>query len=245
MNGKEQPKQTSSASQPRHSAGQKTKRRSLWLWICLYAILLGSALTISGLAGYQSGAYTHKAVATEVVILSLDEQYQLALDDMQAERYQVALQRFEYILSKNPSYPDATEQMALAIQILYATATPTAPKATNTATPTRDLRPIEDLFNHSLALTVEQAWTEAIESLIALRKEQPEYMTSRVDGLLYLSLRYRGVDKIWQSGDLGGGLYDLSLAERFGVLDVQAASAREFARLLLQTSSQRSARIAR
>jgi hypothetical protein len=53
----------------------------------------------------------------------------------------------------------------------------------------------------------------------------------RVDGLIYLALRYRGVEKILQQGNLQGGSYDLALAERFGPIDAEANSAREWARI--------------
>jgi len=202
-------------------------------WIVIYIILFFSIVTISGLAGYQSGQYTKESVATQVLLLSLDEQYSLAVEDIQAECYEIAFQRLEYILSKNPTYPNATEQLAFVIQILYATATPIPPTPTATFTPTRDLRPIEDLYNQSLQFIKDQAWTDAIDILTTLRTEDETYLSTRVDGLFYLSLRYLGVEKIWQDGDLEGGLYDLSLAERFGPLDVQASSAREFARLYM------------
>jgi len=201
--------------------------------IVLYILLFIFFVTISGLAGYQSGEYTKESVATKVLLLSLDEQYSLAVEDIKAQRYEIAFQRLEYILSKNPTYPNATEQLAFVIQILYATATPVPPTPTATSTPTRDLRPIEDLYHQSLQFIKDQAWTDAIDILIILRTEDEDYLTTQVDGLFFLSLRYLGVEKIWQDGDLEGGLYDLSLAERFGRLDVQASSAREFARLYM------------
>jgi hypothetical protein len=55
--------------------------------------------------------------------------------------------------------------------------------------------------------------------------------------MLFISLRQRGVSKIWDQGNLGGGAYDLALAERFAPLDVQANSWRELARLYLFGSS--------
>jgi hypothetical protein len=208
-------------------------RSKTLLGIVIYIIVFILIVSISGLAGYQSGQYTKESVATQVLLLSLDEQYTLAEEDIKAEQYEIAFQRLEYILSKNPTYPNATEQLTFVMQILYATATPVPPTPTATSTPTRDLRPIEDLYHQSLQFIKDQAWIDAIDILITLRTEDKTYLTTRVDGLFYLSLRYLGVEKIWQDGDLEGGLYDLSLAERFGPLDVQASSAREFARLYM------------
>jgi tetratricopeptide (TPR) repeat protein len=215
----------------------KSRRKWIWIGALVYLLVLGFVITASALAGNQSGEYTYRSVETQVVQSSLDEQFALAMQDMAAERYAVAIQRFEYIINQDPTYPGITEQMALAMQVLYATATPTPPQATITPTPTRDLRPVEELMTQALSLTANGSWDEAIDTLIALRGADPEFMTARVDGLLFLSLNQRGIEKIWQLGNLEGGIYDLALSERFGPLDVQANSARDLARLYIIGSS--------
>jgi hypothetical protein len=55
--------------------------------------------------------------------------------------------------------------------------------------------------------------------------------------MLYLALRNRGVAKISQEADLEGGIYDLSLAEAFGPLDVDARGWREWATLYIRGAS--------
>ena len=47
----------------------------------------------------------------------------------------------------------------------------------------------------------------------------------------------QGIEKIFRQGDLEGGIYDLALAERFSPLDIEAQSAREWARIYLLGSS--------
>jgi len=131
-------------------------RSKTLLGIVIYIIVFILIVSISGLAGYQSGQYTKESVATQVLLLSLDEQYTLAEEDIKAEQYEIAFQRLEYILSKNPTYPNATEQLTFVMQILYATATPVPPTPTATSTPTRDLRPIEDLYHQSLQFIKDQ-----------------------------------------------------------------------------------------
>jgi hypothetical protein len=96
---------------------------------------------------------------------------------------------------------------------------------------------VEELFKQIISLVANQQWTQAIDTLSALRKDDSAYQVTRVDGLLFLSLRQRGVDKIWKEGNLEGGIYDLALAARFGPLDIQANSARELARLYIIGSS--------
>ncbi len=195
------------------------------------------SLGAGAFAGFQSGTRSQHETATMLARSSVDEQFALAMQDLAEERYDVAYQRLEFVISQNPSYPGATDKMAEVMAVLYATATPTAPPPTNAPTPTRDLRPVEDLFKSGQAFFAEEKWTETIDTLITLRKANSAYQTARVDGMLFLSLRMRGFDKIWKYGDLNGGIYDLALAARFAILDAQANSARELARLYLIGSS--------
>jgi len=202
---------------------------------------MGTVVLISlgggAFAGFQSGTHSQHETATMIARSSVDEQFVLAMQDLAEERYEVAYQRLEFVISQNPAYPGATDKMAEVMAVLYATATPTALPPTSAPTPTEDLRPIEDLFKSAQAHFAEQKWTETIDTLTTLRKTDLAYQTARVDGMLYLSLRMRGFDKIWKNGDLNGGIYDLALAARFALLDAQANSARELARLYLIGSS--------
>jgi tetratricopeptide (TPR) repeat protein len=228
---------------PAERRGGKANKRSRRRWwksaalILLIALLLLIATAVGALAGYRSGAQTRQAIATELASLSLKEQYDLAVEDMESGRFEMARQRLEYILTIDPDYPDVANRLAQAMAVLYATATPTQPAPTTTPTPTRDLRPVQELFAQAKTLLSDQKWSEAIDTLLSLRQADANYETARVDGMLYLSLRQRGVDKIWRQGNLEGGIYDLTLAARFGPLDVQANSARELARLYLFGSS--------
>ena len=223
-------------------AGQNRSKRQnnafrFVLWVLIFGAVVFFSLAGGAFGGYQSGTISHHGTATSMAKSSLDDQFVLAAQDLDQGHYQVAYQRLEYIISKDPSYPGATDLMAETMAIIYATATPTIAPATITATPTRDLRPVEDLFQSARSLFSSQSWNEAIDTLVSLRKEDLEFNTARVDGMLFMALRMRGFDKIWKNGDLNGGIYDLALAGRFGPLDAQAHSARELARLYLIGSS--------
>lgn len=222
-------------NRPKHPPRRRGSKP--WLWALLFAALLCLTAVAGVLAGYQSGTQTRQAVATQLLGLSLQEQFDLAGQDLEAKRYDVARQRLEYILAHDPGYPGATEHLAQALAVLYATATPTPMPPTSTPTPTRDLRPVEDLFSQGRAYLAAQDWERGIQALLDLRKSDSAYQTARVDGLLFIALRQRGVDKIWRQANLEGGIYDLALAERFGPLDAQARSARELARLYVIGSS--------
>jgi len=82
------------------------------------------------------------------------------------------------------------------------TATPTlAPTPTPVPpTPTPDTRRIEKLFADSQQALLGGDWTLTIETLLILRKREPTYNAVQVDDMLYVALRYRGLDKIKGSG---------------------------------------------
>jgi hypothetical protein len=93
------------------------------------------------------------------------------------------------------------------------------------------MRGASELFSQSQFYLADGEWTPAIDTLLKLRKDEPDYQTIKVDSMLYVALRNRGVDRILREGDLEGGTYDLALAERFGPLDVEARNMRTWADL--------------
>ncbi len=214
-------------------------RRYAWLWFPVAVLLLSLGTAIGVQLGFRSGNAGLIQLNTEASILSIQEQYNLGVADLEAGRYDVARQRFEFIYNQNPNYPGLTEKMAAALTILYATATPSPfiPTPTITVTPTADLRPVQARFDQAEIYLSQAEWGAAIDTLVGLRKDEPTYNSVRVDGMLYLALRQRGVSKIFQESNLEGGIYDLSLAENFGPLDLEATVARNMARLYLYGSS--------
>jgi tetratricopeptide (TPR) repeat protein len=207
-------------------------RRSL-SWTLLITISLAALLliaTTSAVGGYFSGINERTNYEVTQVAQQVEEQYQLGLQDMQAKHYDLARQRFEYVIQLDPDYPGVTEQLALVLLEINTTATPTL-VPTPTLTPTPDMRGASELFSQSQFYLADGKWTEAIDTLLKLRKDEPEYQTIKVDSMLYVALRNRGVDRILRDGDLEGGTYDLALAEKFGPLDVEANNMRTWADL--------------
>lgn len=211
-----------------------------WLWILIAALFIASALATSALTGYRSGSSARQELNAIRFKAGLNEQFELGVQDVEEGRYEVARQRFEYVLAQDPTFPGLTDQLARLNGILFVTATPTAsppPTPTITLTPTKDLRPVQDRLSHAISMLATNDWNAVIDILVALRKEDRAYMMTKVDGLLYLALRNRGVDKIFQQSNLEGGIYDLALAENFGPLDGEAETARNVARLYMIGSS--------
>jgi tetratricopeptide (TPR) repeat protein len=210
--------------------GKKARSRSIPLLVGLsiFALLLIAATSAFG--GYLSGINNRTSFEATQVSQQVSEQYQLGLEDLQAKRYDLARQRFEYVIRLDPNYRGVTEQLALVLLELNSTATPTS-VPTPTLTPTLDLRGAEELFSQSQLLLADGNWTDAIETLLKLRKDEPDYQTVKVDSMFYVALRNRGIERILREGDLEGGTYDLALAEKFGPLDIEANNMRTWADL--------------
>ncbi len=205
--------------------------RGLWVLLAIFFIL---AMGVAGsVTGHQSAPQQIHHLQTLEVLKALEAQYVMGVEEMEGGQYELARQRLEYVLAHDPNFPGAAEKLLQILQILNATATPTAIPPTPTLTPTPDLRPIEDLFNQAQSLFLQQDWNGVLDTVLALRKVDPTYRVVEVDDLIYHTLRSRGLDKIRTEGNLEGGIYDLALAERFGPLDVEATRWRNLARLYM------------
>lgn len=211
----------------------------------LVVLLLALGIVGGGYAGYLDGHQRIAEIQSESLYAQIAEQFYLGERDLQANRYDAARQRFEYVFAYEPEFPGLAEKMAAVYTILYATATPTQVTPTLTLTltptitftPTPDLRPIEERWDNAVEFFQAGKWSEALDSLLALRKAERSYQITLVDDMMYLALRQRGVKKIYEESNLEGGIYDLALAENFGPLDLEAEVARNNARMYLYGSS--------
>ena len=186
-------------------------------------------LVIAILAGYSSGIGVREKNQTSAIMQELGEQYQNALIDIQFARYEIARQRLEWIISKDPSFPGAQEKLT---EVLVLSNQPT-PTLTPSVTPTPDFTGAQEAFTRAQQLIAAQDWPNAIQALDQMRKYDPNYQTSLVDGMYYFALRNYGYDLITKQGNLEGGIYQLTLAERFGPLDRDSNGLREGARYYL------------
>ena len=212
----------------------KKKPRLKRFLITLFGFIIIVGLGLYG--GYNSGIGARQAAEATQISSALTKQFELGAIALAEGRYDHARQHFEYIVQHNPTYPGAAEGMAEAILGMSFTMTPTITPSP-TLTPTPDLRGVEAIYNNAQALINAGNWANALETLDQLRAEDPTYRTAEVDGMYYFALRYAGTDKISKEGDLEGGIYYLSLAERFGPLDSTSTGLREAARLYITAAT--------
>jgi tetratricopeptide (TPR) repeat protein len=227
--------ETSLVIPPEDSPDKKPGTR-WWRWALGGVLLLVLVGALGSFGGYQAGLQQRLDTEATAVSQQADEQFALGIRDLEAGLYEVARQRFEFVIQLDPDYPGVTDRLADVLLALNTTATPT-PVPTPTLTPTPDLRGAEDLFFQAERLLAEGDWTGALDTLDTLRQKQPDYRAIDIDGMYYVALRNRGIDKISLDGNLEGGMYDLARAELFGPLDRDADAWRSWARLYVLGAS--------
>jgi tetratricopeptide (TPR) repeat protein len=228
----EQTETSLESTQPNKPAPKK-KFRINWRGFLLGALALIVLVGLGGLGGYQQAIGDRVDAQSSVVTQQLTEQYALALMDIDAGRYGAAQQRLEFIIQNNPSFPQASQKLA---EVMVMAAIPTA-AAPPTITPTPDLSGVEEIFQRAQQYINILDWPHAIENLDTLRRKDLTYRTAEVDGMYYFSLHNYGYDLIIKQGNLEGGIYQLTLAERFGPLDSTTKGLRDGARLYILGAS--------
>ncbi len=233
------PVQTRQEPPPPPPPVEKAKRRfrlppaASWSLLGLLGLLLIGVLSAFG--GYNEGIRLRKQAEIVQKSSTAAEQFQLGLQDMEAGNYDRARQRFEYVIELDPGFPGVTEKLADVLMLLNATATPTI-VPTPTLTPTPDTRNVDQLFSQAQQDLANSNWSAAIDTLLALRKADPNFQPVWVDDMLFVAFRNRGKDKIL-GADLEGGIYDLTIAAQFGYLDFDSRSLQDWARLYLTGAS--------
>jgi tetratricopeptide (TPR) repeat protein len=197
-------------------------------------VLIGGA--IGGYFGLEKAKQLRLQEQDKSVVNAATVQFELGVRELANKQYENAQKRFEYVIQIMPNFPGAQEKLTEVMLAKAQVATPTlAP--TPTLTPTPDMRGEEELFEQALVYVREENWQDAMATLDSLRELNLDYRTVDVDGLYYLALRNRGVELILNEGSLEPGIYDLSLAETFAPLDLEAKNYRMWARNYLNGAS--------
>ena len=205
---------------------RKPWRGRTFLFTALGVIMI---IALAVLAGYGSGLSIRRSNQSSTISQQLGEQFQYALVDIEFKRFENAKQRLEFIIAHDSSFPGAQEKLT---QVLVLMNQPT-PTLTPSLTPTPDFSGAEQAFNQAQQQIAAQDWPGALGTLDQIRKLDPNYKTGQVDGMYYFALRNYGYDLLLKQGNLEGGIYHFTLAERFGTLDRDATALREGARYYL------------
>ena len=201
-----------------------------FLNLLIFLLLIGIGI----FGGYQSGISIRERAQESLVNQQLGDQFSRAIVDIQFGNYGAAKQRLDYIIGIDPSFPGAMEKLT-EVMVLS-----TIPTITPVVSPTPELivddTNYEGLLAQAQQLIAAQQWQNAMVVLDTLRRKDPAFHTVDVDGMYYFALRNLGVDLI-QAGNLEGGIYELTLAERFAPLDNVAHFLRDNARFYITAAS--------
>ena len=204
-------------SQPVY-AGRREDLRP-WILLGLGAAAAAVILLMAAGSGYRSGLSAAEATRSGANSSAVEEQFNLGVEDLLAGRYDLARQRFEYVLSLDPANTDAAELLERARAALFVpTRTPGPTPTPITPTPTLDAATLDGLMGQAQAAFAQQDWGRVVEASLLIRARDPVYRREDINALLAQSLRTRGVQRIL-ARDFELGMYDLALAERFGPLD--------------------------
>ncbi len=221
------------------------ERRSSWFLIGI--VLAVVIIALGAVLGIPRGINDRVNLAETQAAPKIQSQLEHAREDIDEGRYEVALSRLDWILEEMFPYlsdeelKDVGELYSQTLLYLSAQRTPTPAATPSPTVPlvtlTPDLRGEEELYTLAQELIAAESWDEAIQTMEALRQKNLKYKSIQVDGMLYVALRNRGVQKILIDGSLEPGIYDLTLAERFAPLDSAADGYRTWARLYLTGAS--------
>lgn len=234
-----QPNTLSGETQPNFITREtppRTGEKKFPPWLVVLCVV--TLIAIGLLGGYGSGMGQRYAAENTQGTGQLDEQFQLGTQAEQAGNYELARQYFEFILRTDSNFPGIQAAYTDLLLRLQVSPTPIF-SPTPFVSPTPDLRGAQEIFNTALQLLNSTDWNGALTNLDSLRKTFPSFRTAEVDGMYYMALRERGVEKITsacQDVNLNGGIYDLTLAEHFvgtGNLDAYSESLRTYARLYI------------
>ena len=209
-------------------------------WLVVLCVI--TLIAIGLLGGYGSGMGQRYAAQNALVTGQLEEQFQLGTQAVKAGNFELARQYFEFIIRTDSNFPGVQAAYTDLLLRLQISPTPVF-SPTPLVSPTPDLRGAQEIYTTALQLLNSSDWNGAITNLDSLRKASPTYRTAEVDGMYFMALRQRGVEKITtacQNVNLEGGIYDLTLAEHFvgtGNMDSVAESLRTYARLYIIAAS--------
>lgn len=229
--GSHDPKDT----QPVRAAGKNRRRRNRWLWFVVPALVL-LMLVVSIVTGYYQGLEQRELTSQANAAQVAQDQFDKGIEDLLAGNYEVARQRFEYVLSLDPNFEGASDLLNQALMAMNQPTSTPSPIASPTPTETPDFSSFEGMFASAQSAFAREDWDTALDIMIRLRGENPDYRLEEVNQMMDVALRNRGMQKLI-SGDLEQGIYDLTLSERFNPLDNQAASWRRSAAFYIFANS--------
>ena len=183
---------------------------------------------LGALGGIQAGFSSRQGQERLQRAVEAVAQFELGKNDLEAGNCDLALQRFQYVIELDASFPDAVTFLSQAMMCSGGPPTPAPGAGDQGPTPTPDLRDADPIFADAQSLLAAQNWDTLLLTLDTLRKNYPDFQPIEIDRMYYIAYRNRGKARI-SGGDLERGIFDLNRAEQIGPLDVESQNFRQWA----------------
>jgi tetratricopeptide (TPR) repeat protein len=219
----------SGSSEATPSSPQKKNKKRWGRKVFLAVLIFILIVAVSGALGYAYAIRARVRQEQAQISTAVYDQFLLGIVNMERGEYEIARQRFEYILKLDPDHSGAASLLTEAILHLGESSTVPTPRPSATPAPTVDTRGQADIYTSALAFRDIEDWNSVINTLDSLRTIDPNYKPVEVDGLYYIAYRNRGIHRIQKESNLEAGIFDLTRAEAFGPLDVEARNYRKWA----------------
>ena len=229
--------ETMTTGQPGEARRPRPGVRLFGLALIIFSIVVATYLLVAYFA-FESGRALRAERETTSRSEQISHQILLARDDVAEGSDNLALTRLEWVLAQDPANAEA---LALRDQIAAAAAVPAPLPTEEPAAAEPEPETIETISDEDALpelrtirrLVADERWDEALPTLLAFRRQFPDYERAETDRLLYdtyvaLGLKHVNSDKI----ELG--LNYLSQAERLGNLPQEALDYRVWADLYFQ-----------
>lgn len=192
----------------------------------IIACVLLASIGVSAAGGVVAGENERDHRATQTTTAELELQFNLGISDLDAGRYELAAQRFRWILDLDSDYPGVLESLAEAQRRMNeATISTQAP----TLPPSGSANP-EEIFSEAQGYFEAHQWENTITRLRELQMLDPRFREIEVKEMLYEALKSLGVSYI--RGDrIEEGLFLLDEASMIRALDDQTEGERHLATL--------------
>ncbi len=178
------------APDPEKTAGNRRLFSSAAIVGITLCVML-AALAVAAAGGMMAGQGERSLRATQTTAADIDLQFELAMVDLEAGRYELAEQRLAWIVSRVPDYPGAAERLAEVRRLRDVAANPIA-----TAIPPSEADTLDERFDEAKALYESEQWEAAIARLQELRALDPAFRTTEVQQMLFQALSTLGVSYV-------------------------------------------------
>ena len=198
-------------------------------------VVLVVGLFLMAYAGYRVGTSQNRILAATTMASEVALQYDLASKNIDMGQYKLAVERLEFVVNTAPDYPGVADLLDQTRGNLDPTAIPII-ESTKVVIANQDQMNSAERLRIIRMAYANQEWQNVINNIDMLKASSTDYDRDVVDGILFVALRNRGIQRI-ETGDLELGLADLEHAEHITQLDQVAQQRRRWASLYQSAST--------